>query len=128
MAEKWFGPVPYDPSKHSPVELEGGMKMTERLATEVSADGQVFNHPTLWFTQDGEPLDLTSQDAREVATSLAMQYEAATGKRFPRFGKAFDQDGVKLMQNFELGARTARARSDKGGATRRSLINTPGTE
>ena len=89
------------------------MKMTERLATEVSADGQVFNHPTLWFTQDGEPLDLTSQDAREVATSLAMQYEAATGKRFPRFGTAFDQDGVKLMQNFELGARTAKARSDR---------------
>ena len=57
-----------------------------------------------------------------------MQYEAATGKRFPRFGKAFDQDGIKLMQNFELGARTAKARSDKGGATRRSLINTPGTE
>ena len=31
------------------------------------------------------------------------------------------------MQNFELGARTAKARSDKGGATRLSLINTPGT-
>ena len=56
-------------------------------------------------------MDLTSQDASEVATNLAYQYEAATGKRFLRFGEAFDQDGVKLMKNFELGARTAKARN-----------------
>mgnify|MGYP003113456761 FL=1 len=121
MAE-WKGPVPFDPKKHKPVDAGSGKKMTEFLATEIAEDGQVFNHPTVWFAQNGQVVDLSSPDDRGTATQLAKQYEAATGKRFPRFGKAFDADGNKIKENFKKGSTTAQRRSNAGGATRRSLI------
>ena len=110
--DEWKGPVPFDPKKHKPVDAGSGKKMTEFLATEIAGDGQV--------------VDLSSPDDRGTATQLAKQYEAATGKKFPRFGKAFDANGDKIIGNFKKGSTTAQQRSNAGGATRRSLIGSGG--
>ena len=106
MAE-WNGPVPFDPAKHKPVQLEDGRRMTERLVTTPSPDNQWWAVPSVWFNQDGEHIVLDE----ETAAAIAKRYEEDTGKRFPRFKGEPEATGF------------AKDRSSKGGATKRSLMS-----
>lgn len=94
-----LGLEPFDPAKHSPQDVGLGGMSTEYLATDYDLEGRPFNYPTIWFDQSGKAYHLPDQ-----AFSLAIDYEAATGKRFPRF----DEVGQ--------GAYSAMNRSAMGGA------------
>ena len=99
--------IPFDPKKHKPIVAPNGMKTTERLASEESPDGKVWNIPTVWFdSETGKPRLLPLNKALSAAAS----YESRTGKAFPRF------------DNIESAVNAAKARSKKGGATSKSLI------
>jgi hypothetical protein len=75
-----LGLEPFDPSKHDPQDLGLGGVSTEYLATDYDEKGRVINYPTVWFDRSGKAYFLP-----KAALSLALDYEAATGKRFPRF-------------------------------------------
>ena len=100
--------IPFDAKKHKPIVAPNGMKTTERLASEESPDGKVWNIPTVWFdSETGKPKLLPLNQALSAAAS----YESRTGKTFPRF------------DNIKSAVEAAKARSKRGGATSKSLIN-----
>lgn len=78
-------------------ENEDGSRSTEiTIGTVIGGEKVVI--PSLWMTPDG-PVELDEENA----TRAAMEFEAETGKRFPRF------KDWKKADSF------ARARSQKGG-------------
>ena len=93
---------PYDPSKHRPADIGMGGMSTEVLATEYDSQGVPMNFPTLWFTKDGQPVPLPPN----YALDLAIEYEKATGKQFPRF------------DSIDAGVNAASGRSNAGGAVK----------
>jgi len=93
---------PFDPEKHSAVDIGLGGKSSEVSMTANDNDGVAFNYPSVWFTRDGQPVPLPSDLARDMALS----YEELTGKMFPRFG------------SIDEGVNAAKSRSLIGGATR----------
>ena len=100
--------IPFDPKKHKPIVAPNGMRTTERLISEGSPDGKVWNIPTVWFdSETGKPKLLPL----DKALSAAVAYESSTGKSFPRF------------DSIESAVESAKARSERGGATSKSLIN-----
>lgn len=101
----WHGPVPFNPSKHKPVELEDGKFMTERLISMDAPDGRTWAIPSVWFDQEGQH----SQVDAATASMVAEMYEKATGVTFPRF------DTVEDAEAF------IRKRSVKGGASKSML-------
>lgn len=72
---------PFDPKKHKPKDVGLGGPSTEYLATEEAPSGGFWNIPQIWYDRNGTP-HLLDADA---AWMMARDYEAATGKRFPRF-------------------------------------------
>lgn len=99
--------IPFDPKKHKPIVAPNGMKTTERLASEESPDGKVWNIPTVWFdSETGKPKLLPASKAWSAAAS----YESRTGKKFPRF------------DSIDAAVSAAKARSNRGGAEKKSLI------
>lgn len=106
---------PFDPKKHKPIDTVGGSKATEYLASEVSPEGRVgdsqefWNIPTIWYDRDtGEPVFLGGE-GNEKAWRQAFIYEKETGIEFPRY------------KDVESAVAGAKARSNKGGATNKSL-------
>ena len=95
-----LGLEPFNPAKHSPQDVGLGGMSTEFLVTDYDPQGKPFNYPTIWFDQGGRAYYLPDQ-----AYSLAIDYENATGRRFPRF----DEVGQ--------GAFSAMNRSAMGGAS-----------
>lgn len=75
-----LGLEPFDPSRHEPQDLGLGGLSTEYLETGYDDDGRVINYPTVWFDREGKAYFLP-----QAARSLALDYEAVTGRRFPRF-------------------------------------------
>lgn len=101
----WHGPVPFNPSKHKPIELKDGKFMTERLISIDAPDGRTWAIPTVWFDQEGKH----SQVSNTTASRIAEMYENATGVIFPRF------DTVAEAEAF------IRKRSAMGGASKSML-------
>lgn len=100
--------IPFDPKKHKPIVAPNGMKTTERLISEDSPDGKVWNIPTVWFdSETGKPRLLPAQKA----WSVAALYEKTTGRFFPRY------------ENIPAAVAAAKARSNRDGALGGSLIS-----
>jgi len=102
LLSKTFGLEPFDPKKHKPQDLGLGGLSTEYLSTEADDDGIPFNFPTIWFKPNGEAMQVPVETAR----MLSLDYEKATGKKFPRFERG----------NFGAGAERAMHRSAMNGA------------
>lgn len=106
---------PYDPKKHKPVDTVGGSKATEYLASENSPEGIVsgskefWNIPTIWYDEETKEPVFLGGEGNEKAWRQAFIYEKETGKRFPRYK---DSDSAVA---------DAKKRSNKGGATNKSL-------
>ena len=93
---------PFDPKKHKPQDMGKGGLTTEYLVTEHSPDGKVWNIPSVWWDEDGHPVEITNP---ALNNKLATQYERHSGKKFPRY------------KSIEGGVSAAKKRSSKGGAT-----------
>ena len=106
---------PYDPKKHKPVDTVGGSKATEYLASENSPEGIVsgskefWNIPTIWYDEKTKEPVFLGGEGNERAWRQAYIYEKETGKKFPRYK---DSDSAVAG---------AKERSNKGGATNKSL-------
>jgi len=100
-----MGLEPFDPKKHKPKDIGKGGLTTEYLITEYDSDGQVWNIPSVWWDDEGNPLEMKP----ELAQQLAADHEKQTGKRFPRFKSLGD------------GVAAAKKRSKRGGATKEPL-------
>jgi len=99
--------IPFDPKKHKPIKTVGGRSATEYLASEQSPEGKAWNIPTIWFNSETkEPKFLKGDKAWDEAKS----FEDRTGKKFPRYN------------TIQLAVEAAKARSKKGGATKKSLL------
>lgn len=99
---------PFDPKKHKPIDLPGGRKATEYLASEESPEGKAWNIPQIWFnTKTGEAKFFTS----DKAWNTAQDYEKRTGNKFPRYNSI--PDAVSA----------AKKMSASGGASKKSLMN-----
>ena len=102
---------PFDPDKHNAVDLPGGRKATEYLASEESPEGGAWNIPQIWFNaKTGEAKFFTIDDA----WNAAQDYEKRTGNKFPRYNSISDAVSA------------AKKRSDSGGASKKSLMNRSG--
>jgi len=102
--------IPFDPKVHKPIDLPGGKKATEYLASERSPDGGAWNIPTIWFDKKtGKPRFLSGDKAWNAAKS----YEDDTGRKFPRF------------DDLDAAVTAAQSRSKAGGASKGSLSMTP---
>jgi hypothetical protein len=102
---------PFDPDKHTAIDLPGGRKATEYLASERSPEGQAWNIPQIWFdTETGKPKFFKG----DMAWNAAQDYEKRTGNRFPRYDTI--PDAVSA----------AKKMSASGGASKKSLINRSG--
>jgi hypothetical protein len=120
--------IPFDPKKHKPVDAQSiglpnskpGQKATEYEATEIAPDGQVWNIPSVWFSaESGEAVYIANPD---IAGRVARMYEEGTGKKFPRFGLAYNGKD-KNVGAFNDAEMAARQRSAGGGATQGSLTD-----
>lgn len=101
-----MGLEPFDPQKHTPKDIGKGGLTTEYLRTEYAPDGSVWNIPSVWWDDEGNPLEITDP---KMLVELADTYERHSGKRFPRF------------RSIEDAVRAAKGRSAGGGATRSYL-------
>tara|TARA_R110000782_G_scaffold87942_1_gene170011 strand:- start:507 stop:833 length:327 start_codon:yes stop_codon:yes gene_type:complete len=102
---------PFDPKKHKPIDLPGGQRATEYLASEESPEGQAWNIPQVWFNvETGEPNFFKG----DQAWNAAKNYEDKTGKKFPRY------------ESISKAVEAAKDRSSSGGATKSSLMNRGG--
>ena len=99
------GLEPFDPEKHKPRDIGKGGPSTELTLTEDAPGGGVWNIPSIWWDRDGNPAEVSRQDAHR----LAVEYEEKTGERFPRF------------ENSDAGVSAARERSASGGASKGRL-------
>jgi len=97
-----MGLMPFDPQKNKPQDIGKGGPSTEVLITEYDGEGRVWNIPSVWWDDEGRPLELDTKNA----VAVAKDYERQTGKMFPRF------------DSLEEGVRAAKKRSKKGGATK----------
>lgn len=99
---------PFNPSKHSPVNLPGGRKATEYLVSEESPEGKAWNIPQIWFdTKTGEAKFFKGDKAWDAAN----EYEKRTGNKFPRY------------DNISKAVNAAKKRSADGGASNKSIMN-----
>ena len=96
----WSGPRPFDPATNVPRDNGDGSVSTELTVTNDAPDGGYWNIPTLWWDKSGQPVEMPDVEAQK----MALQYEQATGKKFPRF-KSVDE-----------AVSAAKARSAGGGA------------
>ena len=100
--------VPFDPQKHKAIDLPGGGKATEYLASEKSPEGTAWNIPQIWFDlETNEPRFLKGDKAWDQAKA----YEDRTGKKFPRY------------KTIRQAVAAAEKRSSSGGASKKSLMN-----
>lgn len=101
---------PFDPAKDSPRDVGLGGPSTEYLITEQAPDGSFWNIPSIWWDRDGAPILLDA----DAAMQMAVDYEARTGHKFPRFSSP------------GAGAFSAMNRSAMGGATDNALASLNG--
>lgn len=100
--------VPFDPKKHKAIDLPGGGKATEYLASEKSPEGAAWNIPQIWFdVETNQPKFLKG----DKAWNEAKAYEDRTGKKFPRY------------KTIKQAVSAAEKRSSRGGASKKSLMN-----
>tara|TARA_R110000803_G_scaffold199893_1_gene264062 strand:- start:853 stop:1176 length:324 start_codon:yes stop_codon:yes gene_type:complete len=100
--------IPFNPSIHKPIKTVMGMKATEYLMTEKSPEGGAWNIPSIWFdSKTKEPVFLKGDNAWDEA----VRFEKRTGKKFPRY------------KDISTGVDAAKKRSNKGGATKKSLLS-----
>lgn len=97
--------VPFDPQQHQPRDVGLGGPSTEYLATGDDGSGGVWNIPLIWWDDKGDPHLMEYDDAM----MFAQQYEAQTGKRFPRY------------QSEGAASEMAMNRSAMGGASQNAL-------
>lgn len=76
-----YGPRPFDPAVNTPQDVGLGGLSTEYLATSEDPYGQPFNYPQIWYDMYGQPHLMSEQDAY----NQAVNYELASGERFPRY-------------------------------------------
>ena len=103
--------VPFDPDKHTPKDVGLGGPSTEYLVTDNHPDGGVFNYPSVWWGEDGEPVLLKGDEAYEQA----IEYERRNKKRFPYY------------PDVETAVDAAKSRSSGGGASHSKLTNMIGS-
>tara|TARA_R110000787_G_scaffold1978_1_gene8245 strand:+ start:813 stop:1166 length:354 start_codon:yes stop_codon:yes gene_type:complete len=105
--------IPFDPKRHKPIELPGGRRATEYLASEGSPEGKAWNIPQIWFdSETGDPKFLQGDRAWDAAKS----YEDSTGLKFPRF------------ETLGAAVEAAKSRSKAGGSSKQSLAIKPKTK
>lgn len=92
--------IPFDKAIHKPKDIGLGGPSTEYTITELSPEGRVWNVPTIWWDEKGNPKKLKNIDALRQA----FKYELETNLRFPRY------------DSFETGDQAAVERSKQGGA------------
>ena len=92
-----LGPKPFNPETNTPRDVGLGGPSTEYIATSQDENGVPFNFPRIWWT-NGEPMLLPEEEARY----RALQYEQATGERFPRFD-TFGAGGFSAMNRSAMG-------------------------
>lgn len=105
---------PYDPAIDKPRQNSDGSQSTEISRTVQTGEGEFANVPSLWFGDGVGPQDFGSETDDQLALR-ATNYEAKSGKKFPRF-KTVDE-----------AVTVAKARSDAGGATVKELAVAPDT-
>lgn len=93
------GPKPFNPATDEPQDVGLGGMSTEYLAGGQDQMGNEFVYPQIWYI--GGKAVLLEPDA---AYQKALDYEAATGKMFPRY------------RNSGAGSFAAENRSAMGGA------------
>ncbi len=99
--------IPFDPKQHKPIQTVGNRYATEYLASEKSPEGKAWNIPQIWFDPKTKQAKFLKGDK---AWNAAKAFEGRTGRKFPRFN------------TIELAVKAAKARSKKGGATKKSLL------
>lgn len=92
--------IPFDKAIHKPRDIGLGGPSTEYTITELSPEGRVWNIPTIWWDEKGNPKKLKNMDALRQA----FKYELQSNLRFPRY------------DTFESGDQAAVERSKQGGA------------
>ena len=111
---------PFDYKKHKPQDLgKGGLSTEVIITVDDPNTGEVMNIPSVFWDSEGVPTFFdtrsgnpqTDKDNQNKAIKLALEYEKATGKKFPRFSpKAYQEAGE-----------VAHLRSIAGGASKGSL-------
>ena len=111
--------IPFDPEKHTPKDIGLGGESTEYLVTTETDDGEVIVIPSIWWTEDGEPVFFGDTESDTIDTEaiklLAKEYENKTGNLFPRFGDMAEE-------NYQKADEWAQKRSKAGGATFEALV------
>lgn len=72
---------PFEPGEY--VDNGDGSRSTERTVSVPLPDGSWMNAPSLWMSPKG-PWDFGMNE--DYITDMALWYERATGKKFPRYG------------------------------------------
>ena len=101
--------IPFDRKLHKPRQNKDGSVSTELTITTDGPTGGFWNIPSIWYNQNGEPVELD----QKTATQTAVEYERATGRKFRRFGT------IAAAEKF------ATARSKMGGGTVGSITTGP---
>jgi len=91
---------PFDPSKHKPQDMGLGGMSTEYISGQTMPDGSVMNYPTIWFDPQGKAVLMDPRDAFD----FALDYEARSGKKFPRYGNAGIADEFAMHRSAMGGA------------------------
>ena len=77
------GMKPFNPETDQPQDVGLGGPSTEYIAGGTDERGNEFNYPQIWWI-GGKPVLLPPDEAYKKA----IEYEAATGKLFPRYRNA----------------------------------------
>lgn len=97
------GLKPFNPQTDKPQDVGLGGKSTEYLAGAVDPYGNEFVYPQIWYV-GGKAVLLDP----ETAYQKALEYEATTGKLFPRYRNAgagtFAAENRSAMGGAETGA------------------------
>ena len=105
MLHRNIGVTPYDPVRHKSQDIGYGAPSTERLASEYLPDGTIANVPTVWWDNNGNPIEMTHDQAVEYA----ILHEQMSGKHLPRY------------DNIPIAVERAKHRSANDGATHTPL-------
>jgi hypothetical protein len=100
---------PFDPRRDTPRDVGFGGPSTEYLMTERAPDFGYWNIPQIWWTPSGQPVVVEPWQAN----ALAIEYEAASGKHFPRY-PTMGVSEERAMNRSALGGSTQNALAKYG--------------
>lgn len=103
---------PFDPATDKPRQNADGSISTEVTRTVETPDGYAVV-PSLWLDEGGQYQDMSAQNDDQLS-EFAQKYEAASGKKFPRF------------KELDAAEKFATDRSHAGGDSEKELAKAPG--